>query len=102
MIKPNVHREQSMPKQFSAFILCTVITISCSRTSAPGRGMTTEFTVRNEAELRDGAARVEQLKQELLGRGFRETAVSTSNYWDEVTQRRLRRARGCGSHATRR
>jgi len=73
-----------MPKLFSVIIFCSLIVISCS-TSAPSASSTTDFNAGNEAELRDGAARVEQLTQELLGRGFRTTSTSTSNLWHEVT-----------------
>ena len=73
-----------MPKRSPLFTFFTLIVIGCS-TSTPSASSTTDFNAGNEAELHDGAARVEQLKQELLGRGFHTTSTSSSNLWQEVT-----------------
>jgi hypothetical protein len=75
-----------MNKRLCIFIALTLITIGCSKQS-PSKSSTATYTAGNETELRDGAMRVNQLKQELLDRRFRVTSTTASESMDRFTLR---------------
>src|SRR5258708_83498 len=75
-----------MNKRLCTFIVLTLITIGCSKQS-PSKSSTATYTAGNETELRDGAMRVNQLKQELLDRRFRVTSTTASESMDRFTLR---------------
>jgi hypothetical protein len=70
----------------TALMICALVAMGCSQ-SYQSASATDDFTVRTLAELRDGTARVANLKEELIGRGFYVTSTALSNDWEEETLR---------------
>ena len=65
-------------------VVLPLIAISCSR-NLPNKASSTTFTAGNETELREGAARVNEFREELPSSGFRIVSTANSNLWEQVT-----------------
>ena len=60
-----------MSKLAGALIVCIMFSIACVRDTSIGMGHTETYVASNEAELKAGVQRINDFKQELLGRGLR-------------------------------
>ena len=73
-----------MHKLFPLILIFPLIAIGCSR-HLPNKASSATYTAGNDAELREGASRVNEFRQELLRGGFRIVSTSNSSLWEQVT-----------------
>ena len=52
-------------------IVCTLLLIGCAANQSQGVGYSDSYIAGNEVELKEGVRRINDFKQELLGRGLR-------------------------------
>ena len=69
-----------MSKLAGALIVCILFSIGCSRDTSNGIGHTETFVASNEAELKEGVRRINDFKQELLGRGLRVISNGSTSF----------------------
>ncbi|MCU1267125.1 MAG: hypothetical protein JWM21_3443 [Acidobacteria bacterium] len=67
-----------MIKSTAIILVCFLLFSGCSAGRSDGVAHTESFTAGNDAELKEGAQRISNFKQELIGRGLR--VISSGTY----------------------
>ena len=73
-----------MNKRVFALIAFFLLAAGCSGQKFSGKGSTMTNTVTTQAELNAGNQRINEFKQELLRKGFREVSSSSSDSKEQV------------------
>lgn len=73
-----------MDKRVFALIAYLLLAIGCSGRNSHGKGSTMTLTVATQDKLDEGNQRINEFKQELLRKGFREVSSSSSDSKEEV------------------
>ncbi len=73
-----------MNKRVFALIAFFLLAIGCSGEKSYGKGSTMSSTVATQDQLNEGNQRINEFKQELLMKGFREVSSSSSDSKEQV------------------
>lgn len=73
-----------MNKRVFALIACGLLVVGCARGNYYGKSSTMDSTVITQDKLDEGNRRINEFKQELLSRGFREVSIASSDSKERV------------------